>query len=138
MARKNYSPKKPTSQDNPFASLSQLHDLPEGPELTPSENQAALGADAGASHSVPLRVSVDRKYRRGKAATLVTGYTGDAETLEALGKRLKISCGVGGSVKDGVIIIQGDQRDRLMELLVEYGYNNTKSSGGVAGRSHPL
>ena len=73
---------------------------------------------------------VDRKYRRGKSATIVTGFTGSDEALQALGKQLKVSCGVGGSVKDGEIIIQGDQRERVVELLLELGYGNTKKSGG--------
>ena len=128
MAKKNYSPKAPASQENPFAALSGLTNLPPPPADLP--NQAAqTGADAGATND-PLRVTVDRKYRRGKAATLVTGFTGEAQPLEALGKKLKVTCGVGGSVKDGTIIIQGDQRDRVVELLREWGFVNVKPSGG--------
>ena len=129
MAKKNYAPKATPPSDNPFASLSGLGDLPSGPD-TPDHEETEEGGNAGAVKSDPLRVLVDRKYRRGKAATIVTGFTGSDDALQALGKSLKVSCGVGGSVKDGEIIIQGDQRERVIELLLEKGYGNTKKSGG--------
>jgi len=77
-----------------------------------------------------LRVMVDRKQRKGKEATLVTGFVGPEDSLRELGKYLKAKCGVGGSAKDGEIIIQGNQRDRVVELLKEKGYSNTKAAGG--------
>ncbi len=129
MAKKNYSPKASPAADNPFSALAGLGDLPPGPDVSPGE-AAASGADAGAMKADALRVRVDRKYRRGKAATLVGGFTGPEDALVALGKSLKISCGVGGSVKDGEIIVQGDQRDRVVDLLLAMGYRNTKKSGG--------
>ncbi|CAH0999576.1 hypothetical protein LEM8419_00876 [Neolewinella maritima] len=129
MAKKNYAPKQPVSQDNPFAALSRLTDLPPPPKNLPDQSNTE-GGDAGATMHDALRVQVDRKYRRGKAATLVTGFTGPDDVLQALGKSLKVQCGVGGSVKDGTIIIQGDQRERVIELLLAEGYVNTKRSGG--------
>ncbi len=129
MAKKNYAPKSPSATDNPLAALSGLGDLPPGPEGS-SRQETAHGADAGAVKSDPLRVLVDRKYRRGKAATIVAGFTGSEEALQVLGKTLKVSCGVGGSVKNGEVIIQGDQRERIVALLLEMGYGNTKKSGG--------
>jgi translation initiation factor 1 len=73
-----------------------------------------------------LRVSLDTKQRAGKAVTLVTGFSGTTDDLEALGKQLKTHCGTGGSVKDGQIIIQGDQRDKISQWLLNKGYSSTK------------
>lgn len=70
-----------------------------------------------------LIVSIDRRNRGGKQVTLVTGFTGTSEDLAALGRTLKIKCGVGGSAKDGEITIQGDFRDRVTAILKELGYN---------------
>ena len=77
-----------------------------------------------------LRVMIDRKRRRGKEVTLVVGYKGNPQDLKELGKMLKSKCGVGGSVKDGEIIIQGNQKDKVVKLLLEKGYSQTKASGG--------
>ena len=77
-----------------------------------------------------LRVLIDKKKRRGKEVTLVTGFIGKEDDLKDLGKMLKSKCGVGGSVKDGEIIIQGNQRDKVVKLLIEAGYSQTKKSGG--------
>jgi len=76
-----------------------------------------------------LYVSVDRKNRKGKSVTLVEGFRGSGEDLKSLAKTLKQKCGVGGSAKDGEILIQGDFRDRIIPMLEESGYN-VKRKGG--------
>ena len=76
-----------------------------------------------------LRVSLDRKNRGGKTVTLVTGFIGTEDDLKALGKLLKGSCGVGGTAKDGEIIIQGDFKLRILDLLKAKGYSQTKPVG---------
>ena len=70
-----------------------------------------------------LTVTIDRRNRGGKLVTLVSGFVGTQEDLAALGKTLKVKCGVGGSAKDGEITIQGDLRDKVTELLRNMGYN---------------
>lgn len=73
-----------------------------------------------------LKVRLDTKNRGGKAVTLVEGFTGTGEDAEALGKSLKNFCGTGGSVKDGEIIVQGDQREKVLQWLLKNGYKNAK------------
>jgi translation initiation factor 1 len=76
-----------------------------------------------------LRVSLDKKHRKGKEVTLVTGFIGDNEDLKDLGKSLKSKLGVGGSAKNGELIIQGDFRDEILSMLKDKGYKAKKSGG---------
>jgi translation initiation factor 1 len=69
-----------------------------------------------------LRINYETKHRGGKAVTLVTGFVGTEEDMEALGKKIKQYCGTGGSVKDGEIIIQGDQRVKVKDYLTKNKY----------------
>lgn len=77
-----------------------------------------------------LRVSIDKKNRGGKVVTLISGFIGTEDDLKDLGKVLKSKCGVGGSAKDGEIIVQGDFKQRIIDLLLKEGYTQTKGSGG--------
>lgn len=76
-----------------------------------------------------LRVMLDKKQRNGKEVTLVTGFIGTEEDLKDLGKAVKQKCGVGGSVKDGEIIIQGNQVTKVMEYLQKENYKVKKAGG---------
>lgn len=76
-----------------------------------------------------LKVRLDTKQRAGKAVTLVEGFVGTDEDLQDLGKKLKNVCGTGGSAKDGEIIVQGDQRDKVLQWLLKAGYKNAKRVG---------
>lgn len=73
-----------------------------------------------------LRIRLETKHRGGKAVTLVTGFVGKEEDLETLGKALKNFCGTGGSVKDNEAIIQGNQRDKVLQWLLKNGYKASK------------
>lgn len=87
----------------------QYDDEPEADTLPPAKQR--------------LRVSLDRHHRGGKTVTLVTGFVGSDDDLQALGKTLKSRCGVGGAAKDGEIIIQGDHLDKVRQFLAADGYN---------------
>lgn len=74
----------------------------------------------------PLRIVYERAGRGGKEVTLIKGFAGTESDLKELGKQLKQSLGCGGSTKDGLIILQGDRRQVLQTLLIEWGYTRTK------------
>ena len=76
-----------------------------------------------------LRVQLDKKQRGGKQVTLVTGFVGTEADLQALGKLLKTKCGVGGSAKDSEVVVQGDFRDKVLEVLLKEGYKAKKAGG---------
>jgi translation initiation factor 1 len=76
-----------------------------------------------------LKVRLDSKHRAGKAVTVVEGFVGKEEDLEDLGKKLKSFCGTGGSVKDREVIIQGDQRNKVLQWLLKNEYKNSKLIG---------
>lgn len=76
-----------------------------------------------------LRVMRDSKSRAGKTVTLITGFVGTENDLEALGKMLKSKCGTGGTVKNGEVMIQGDFREKVFEILLKEGYRVKKSGG---------
>ena len=77
-----------------------------------------------------LRIKLDTKIKGGKTATIVDGFVGKEDDLEDLAKKIKNHCGTGGSVKDGIAIIQGDNREKIVLWLIKNGYKNTKKAGG--------
>lgn len=91
-----------------------------------TENEAQ--AETLAPERQNLKIWLDR-LKGGRVATVVRGFVGSNDDLAALGKELKKSCGVGGTAKDGEIIIQGDHRDRVLELLTKAGYRSKKAGG---------
>jgi translation initiation factor 1 len=88
----------------------------------PDDQQTILPANQ------KLKIILDKKQRAGKAVTLITGFIGKETDLEELGKKLKSFCGTGGSIKDGAIIVQGDNRDKLFQWLHKNGYAAAKKT----------
>ena len=96
-----------------------------GYEMDNDEEQVTLDKD-----EQNPRVSIDKNNRGGKAVTLITGFVGTDNDLKELGKLLKSKCGVGGSAKDGEIMVQGDFKTKIIDLLIKEGYTKTKGIGG--------
>ena len=113
-----------------FNSLSDLGGIvySTDPGYKPAEEEQQETALAPAQQK--LRIWLETKHRGGKAASIVAGFVGKTEDLEALGKQLKNHCGTGGTVKDGEIIIQGDQREKMLQWLLKNGYTQSKKAGG--------
>ncbi|MDR0682401.1 MAG: translation initiation factor [Dysgonamonadaceae bacterium] len=86
------------------------------PDILPKEKQL-------------IKIQLDKKNRNGKKVTLITGFTGKEDDLQALGKLLKTKCGVGGSAKENEIIVQGDFRNKVLEILQKEGFAKAKIIG---------
>jgi translation initiation factor 1 len=91
-----------------------------------SENETPVTLSPGRQN---LLVQLDRKGRKGKVVTLVTGFVGSEEDLKILGRELKVMCGTGGSVSEGEILVQGDFAEKIMGILLTRNYK-VKRSGG--------
>ena len=77
-----------------------------------------------------LKVLIDRKQRKGKSVTIITGFKGSDNDIKDLAKTLKSKCGGGGSTKDGEILVQGEFKDKIYSFLIDMGYQQTKKVGG--------
>lgn len=93
------------------------------------EFESESQAETLSNNEQRLEAHLDKKNRGGKVATVIKGFEGNDEDLKALAKQLKTLCGVGGSAKDGEIIIQGNFRDKIMDFLAKEGYK-VKRVGG--------
>ncbi len=92
--------------------------------------EESASQDTLAPEQQVLRIKLDTKIKGGKTATIIDGFVGTEEDLEDLAKKLKNYCGTGGSAKNGIAIIQGDNREKIVAWLIKNGYKNTKKAGG--------
>lgn len=104
---------------------------PDGLAYSTDPNYFNNYPDEPAAETLPkdkqkLRVKLDSKQRAGKIVTLIEGFTGTNDDLEALGKQLKTKCGAGGSAKEGLILVQGDYKEKVIGWLKDWGYILTK------------
>ena len=114
--------KKPKNTFNSFSSIPLVYST--NPDyMVPNEAEEKITL---APAEQLLRVILETKHRAGKTVTIVYGFEGAETDLEALGKALKNFCGTGGSVKDAEIIVQGDQRDKVLQWLLKNSYSATK------------
>ena len=115
--------KKPISLNwDDFRALGNPENAPDEPKNEKTESR---------DHSRDIiRIYLDRKSRKGKEVTLIKGYEGNQDELKELSKELKSKCGVGGSSKNGEIILQGNHRKKVAEILMSKGFKNVKLAGG--------
>lgn len=106
---------------NSFSALVYSTDPNFKPEEEPKSSATTLSPE-----KQYLKIWLDKKHRGGKAVTLIDGFEGSEEDLKDLGKKLKTFCGTGGSVKDGQIIVQGDNRDKIIIWLQKQGFTKCK------------
>ncbi|MCE3297329.1 MAG: translation initiation factor [Crocinitomicaceae bacterium] len=93
------------------------------------ESEESQETETRPKNQQKLYVSIDKKQRAGKEVTLVEGFVGSDDDLKELGKLLKSKCGVGGTAKDGEILVQGNFRDKILEILQKEGYQTVRKGG---------
>ncbi len=116
---------------NPFNILSDLEfseeDYSQSEELI---EEQPIETDNSHRRNIKIRVWLEKKKRAGKPVSVITGFEEDKQSLKSLAKILKTQLGVGGSFSDGQIIIQGKNRDKIVEILKSQGFNDVKKAGG--------